>query len=92
MVSSQIFTKLLRLRFGNKHAASALTLISTDVEGIVSNVGQIHGVWIAVGECAFAVYFLYREIGAPCFLPIISIISKYTMFRTVVSPLRGDIY
>ncbi|KAI6782255.1 Leucinostatins biosynthesis cluster protein H [Emericellopsis cladophorae] len=48
----------------------ALTLISTDIETIVSGLTQLHETWSNVVELALSIYLLERQLGVSCVMSI----------------------
>ncbi|KAG9258286.1 multidrug resistance-like protein [Emericellopsis atlantica] len=48
----------------------ALTLISTDIETIVSGLTQLHETWSNVIELALSIYLLERQLGVSCVMSI----------------------
>lgn len=57
--------------------ASAVTLMSTDVERIVLGMAKIHDAWSTLIQVACAMYLLYREVGVVFIAPIVLSICKY---------------
>jgi ATP-binding cassette, subfamily C (CFTR/MRP), member 1 len=73
---SLIFVKILRLR---SYADGApVTLMSTDIDGIVSGMEHNHDIWACVFELAIGIFLLYREIGPACFLVFAPILGTCT--------------
>lgn len=56
--------------------AAAVTLMSTDVDGIASGIQEMHEIWASILELAVAVYLLERQIGPACFLVVIPTVGK----------------
>ena len=71
---SLIFVKMLSL--SSYTDAAPVTLMSTDVDGIVFGMRFTHDIWACVVELAVGMFLLYREIGPPCFLVFIPIIGQ----------------
>jgi hypothetical protein len=69
-----IFTKTLRLSCLKD--IGPVTLMSTDIDGIVSGLRLIHDIWGDVVELAIGLYLLYREIGAPFCLVLVPVIGQ----------------
>ncbi|KAI1844325.1 hypothetical protein JX266_009419 [Neoarthrinium moseri] len=63
-----IFSKVLNLDATTAKASAAVTLMSTDIDGIASGISSIHDIWASVIELGLAVYLLQRQVGAACFL------------------------
>ena len=70
---SLIFVKTLSL--SSYTDAAPVTLMSTDIDGLVFGMRFTHDLWACVVELAVGIYLLYREIGPPCFLVLIPIIG-----------------
>ena len=45
-----------------------MTLMSTDIDSIASGVNDLHEIWASILELGVAIYLLYLEIGAACFV------------------------
>lgn len=50
--------------------ASSLTLMSADIERIVTGMQTAHELWSNMLEVAIAIFLLQRELGAACAIPI----------------------
>ncbi|KAM0816280.1 putative ABC transporter FUM19 [Seiridium cardinale] len=66
-----IFKKTINLDTTSAKEGAAVTLMSTDVDGIATAIQQMHEIWASVVELAVAVYLLERQIGPACFLVVI---------------------
>ncbi|KAK6086081.1 ABC multidrug transporter [Seiridium cupressi] len=66
-----IFKKTINLDTASAKEGAAVTLMSTDVDGISTAIQQMHEIWASVVELAVAVYLLERQIGPACFLVVI---------------------
>lgn len=76
---SLIFSKTLSLSAtatANVDTTAALSLMSTDVEGICMALTTIHDLWSCIMEAAIAIYLLQRQIGLACIVPIIVAAGK----------------
>lgn len=69
-----VLKKNLRLSLSTVKESAALTLMSTDVDGIVGSTSQIYDVVAAPIEVGVAFYLLWREVDAAFFLPVVSVI------------------
>lgn len=58
--------------------ASAVTLMSTDVERIVLGMAKIHDAWSTLVQVACAMYILYRQVGAVFIAPVVLSLGKIT--------------
>lgn len=70
-----IFQKTLSLDTTNLADGAPVTLMSTDIDGLERGVMFMHEIWAAPVEFGLGIYLLYREIGTPCFLVLIPILS-----------------
>ena len=71
----QIFTKTISL--ASYTDAAPITLMSTDIDGVVMGLHFIHHIWSSIIEIAIGLYLLYREIKTPFFLVFIPIIGRF---------------
>jgi hypothetical protein len=71
-----IYKKTLCLRAYTD--AAPLTLMSTDIDGIVAGFRALHDIWGCVLEIGIGIYLLYREVGPACFLVFIPIACKFS--------------
>ena len=70
-----IYKKALSLRAYTD--MEALTLMSTDIDGMVSGFRALHDLWACCLEIGIGIYLLYREVGPACFLVFIPIASRF---------------
>ncbi|KAI8313633.1 ABC transporter [Colletotrichum sp. SAR11_59] len=68
---SIIFRKSLGLDAATASQGKAVTLMSTDIDAIASEVKDLHEIWASVLELGIAVYLLNLQIGAACFVVMI---------------------
>ncbi|KJZ71929.1 hypothetical protein HIM_08685 [Hirsutella minnesotensis 3608] len=69
---SAIFKKSLRLRQSDKaNESAAVTLMSTDIDGIEGGLDQFHDIWASVLELALGVYLLATIVGGASFLVVL---------------------
>lgn len=73
---SEIFRKTLAIEHINAEKFAAATLMSTDVEGIATNLGKFHDIWANVVELALGTYLLTTVVGKATFVVIFPGISK----------------
>lgn len=76
MLVGAIFSKLLRLPYSSSERLAAVTLMSTDIEGIASGLPMLHEVWARILELGIGIYLLSRTVKAACFLVFIPTASK----------------
>ena len=65
---------MLNLDFAQE--ATAASLVSADMEGIISGVPQIHELWISAIEVAFGIYLLVQKLGAASFIILIPTVGE----------------
>lgn len=73
---SLIYRKTVDLDTASAKDGAAVTLMSTDVDGIATGIQEMHEIWASVVELTVAVYLLERQIGPACFLVVIPTIGK----------------
>ncbi|KAK1752219.1 ABC multidrug transporter [Echria macrotheca] len=83
-----IFKKTLNLDEKALAEAAPLTLMSTDVEGLVWGTVFIHEIWASAVELGIGIYLLYLEIGVACVL-VVGPILVTTMLNEKVSSKIG---
>jgi ABC-type nitrate/sulfonate/bicarbonate transport system permease component len=69
-VISMLYQKSTDVALSDVDAASSLTLMSADVERIVTGMQTAHELWANTVEVTLAIYLLGRELGAACAVPI----------------------
>ncbi|KNG46388.1 canalicular multispecific organic anion transporter 1 [Stemphylium lycopersici] len=67
---SMLYNKATDVALTNVDTASSLTLMSADVERIVTGMETGHEIWSNSLEIALAMYLLERQLGAACAIPI----------------------
>lgn len=68
---SLIFTKVIDLDAVTAKESAAVTLMSTDIDGIASGLQKIHDIWASIIELAIGIYLLERQIGSACFIILV---------------------
>lgn len=76
MLVGAIFAKLLRLPYSSAERSAAVTLMSTDIEGIARGLPMLHELWVRVLELVLGIYLLSRLIKEACLLVFIPTASK----------------
>ena len=66
-----IFGKAIELDAATAKDTAAVTLMSTDIDGIAAGVTSIHDVWASVIELGIGQYLLQRQVGPACVLFLI---------------------
>ncbi|KAL9614735.1 MAG: hypothetical protein Q9167_000804 [Letrouitia subvulpina] len=67
---SMLFAKASTLETNAVDSASALTLMSADIERIWNGWQTMHEIWANTIEVTLAVYLLGRQLGAACAIPL----------------------
>ncbi|KAF2757243.1 canalicular multispecific organic anion transporter 1 [Pseudovirgaria hyperparasitica] len=75
---SMIYRKATNLQSTSTDPASALTLMSADIERITTGWQMMHDLWACIIEIVLAIYLLQRQLGAACAIPIG--VSIFAMF------------
>ncbi|PHH80624.1 hypothetical protein CDD80_627 [Ophiocordyceps camponoti-rufipedis] len=66
-----IFAKVVDLEATTAKDTAALTLMSTDIDGISSGLQDVHDMWASFIELGLGVFLLQRQVGAACFLVLV---------------------
>lgn len=87
-----IYRKTMSMGLSVAEDASAVTLMSTDVERIALGMARIHDAWSTLLQVVVAMYILYGQVGAVFIAPIVlSIgISPFTSFRAALCHLLNS--
>ena len=88
----EIQRKSFTLNFEFAQEATAATLISADMEGIITGVPQIHELWISILEVGFGIYLLVQKLGAASFLILIPTIGKLPLLIQVFGRIKLERY
>jgi ATP-binding cassette subfamily C (CFTR/MRP) protein 1 len=67
---SMLYNKATDVTLTDVDTASSLTLMSADIERIVTGMQTAHELWSNILEVAIAIFLLQRELGAACVIPI----------------------
>jgi len=67
---SMLYHKSTDIALKNVDPASSLTLMSADIERIVTGMQTAHEIWSNSLEVGLAIYLLQRQLGAACGIPI----------------------
>ena len=65
-----LYNKATDVTLTDVDTASSLTLMSADIERIVTGMQTAHELWSNMFEVAIAIFLLQRELGAACAIPI----------------------
>ncbi|KAH7386613.1 hypothetical protein BKA64DRAFT_581162, partial [Cadophora sp. MPI-SDFR-AT-0126] len=69
---------------------AAITLMSTNVDGIATSIQLMHEIWVSVVELFITVYLLERQIEPACFLVVIPTILTKRMCVASVSVIATN--
>ncbi|PVH92952.1 hypothetical protein DM02DRAFT_697942, partial [Periconia macrospinosa] len=67
---SMLYSKATDVALADADAASSITLMSADIERIITGMETGHEVWSNTLEIALAMYLLERQLGVACAIPI----------------------
>lgn len=76
LIVSRIVRKVLVLKHSAAQESASISLMSTDIEGIVESTSQIYDLATVPIEIAVALYLLSTQVGHAFFLPIVTVIGK----------------
>jgi hypothetical protein len=74
---SLIFQKTLKLRTASIKDSAPVTLMTTDVDVIVTAGASIHDMWANLIELPIGIYLLHRQVGSPSLLVLVPTVSEY---------------
>lgn len=72
-----IYRRTLELSSSALAESEAVTLMSADVERIVTGLRQVHELWASFVEIALAIWLLYRELRVAAFAPMVVIFGMF---------------
>lgn len=75
MLIVAIYEKLQNLSMDDLEKSAAVTLMSTDVDGIQKAVSTVHNTWASLVELGLGIYVMYLFVGYAAFLIFIPTIS-----------------
>lgn len=65
-----LYNKAVDITLTDVDPSSSLTLMSADIERIVTGMQTAHELWSNALEVGIAIFLLQRELGAACGIPI----------------------
>ena len=80
---SMLYNKATEINLADVDTASSLTLMSADIERIVTGMQTAHEIWSNAVEVGLAIFLLQRQLGAACAIPIGVAISQCTIPKCV---------
>lgn len=78
-----IHNRCLTIKYGAFDDAAAVTLISTDVEEVMFSADIFHEIWAQCLELCIGLYFLARELGWVCIVPLLVVACK--LFSSLIA-------
>ena len=72
-----LYNKATEVTLTDMDPASSITLMSADVERIVTGMETGHEIWSNTLEISLAMYLLERQLGAACAIPIGVAVGKF---------------
>ena len=73
---SMLYSKTTDLSITSVDPASAMTLMSADIERITTGLQTMHELWVNLIEVAIAIFLLERQLGVACVVPVAVAICK----------------
>jgi ATP-binding cassette subfamily C (CFTR/MRP) protein 1 len=73
---SMLYDKAGDIALTKVDTASSMTLMSADVERIVTGMTTAHEMWANAIEVSLAIYLLQRQLGVACVIPVGIAIGK----------------
>jgi ATP-binding cassette subfamily C (CFTR/MRP) protein 1 len=67
---SMLYNKAGDVALSDVDTASSMTLMSADIERIVTGMTTAHEMWSNLIEVALAIYLLQRQLGDACGIPV----------------------
>ncbi len=74
---SLIFYETLEVDTSELAESASVTLMSTDIDYICTAFQDIHELWANPIELGLAIFLLWRQIGAPCFVVAVPTIRTF---------------
>lgn len=65
-----LYSKAVAVPLTDVDTASSLTLMSADIERIVTGMETAHELWANLIEVGLAIYLLQRQLGVACTIPV----------------------
>lgn len=78
---SHILDKTLRLEYSKASEKSALSLMSTDIEALVTGLPELHENWVSFVEVGVGIYVLTTFVGRASFLVVLPVIREYSFLK-----------
>uniref|UniRef100_A0A8H7KFW9 ABC transporter n=1 Tax=Bionectria ochroleuca TaxID=29856 RepID=A0A8H7KFW9_BIOOC len=84
LIAATVFIYTLSLRTCCAEESASITLMSTDIDSIVTAGESLHDMWCSFLDLGIGIYLLYCQIGLPSLLVLVP-----TTFTTVLSAIIG---
>ena len=81
---SMLYNKAVDIPLADVDTASSLTLMSADIERIVTGMQTSHEIWANVVEVGIAIYLLERQLGVACTIPVAVALCKFFLMHPAV--------
>lgn len=81
---SLIYARSLELQSGVHDELTAITLMSTDLDRLISSLQSINEIWARIVEMAIGMWLLKRQLGWVCFAPIIVVAGEFVHFILLI--------
>lgn len=79
---SAIFKKTLSLDSSHTKNSAAVTLMSTDIDGIARGLAVVHDIWASLVELGLGIYILVTVVGKAAFLVVMPTLGKFRFQKT----------
>ena len=76
-LATLIYDVTLKLSASAVADGAAVTLMSTDIDRIVTGLENFDSLFGAPIEIGLAIFLLYRELGLACIVPVVVVVRKY---------------
>lgn len=90
LLVARVLIKNMNLDHAKAKESAALTLMSTDVEGILNPILDIHSIWVSFIEMGLALYLMWRRVGSSFFFPLIIQLSQSPSALRCLNYLASD--
>lgn len=80
-----VYGKAMELDSNGAKDSAAVTLMSTDIDGIASGIKDLHEIWANIFELGVSVFLLQRQVGAACFVVVVPAVGKASTLWQLLS-------
>ncbi|PYH48181.1 ABC transporter-like protein [Aspergillus saccharolyticus JOP 1030-1] len=86
---SLLYDKTLKLNVESITDSAAITLMTTDIDGIATNWVNVHEIWASPLDVGIGIYLLKRKLGVACVAPVaLALISTFGSAQ-IAKMMRG---